>query len=95
MAEVGPAGQLRTPERVQVGVGQPRDQRLPARVQDFGAGVTVRAHLRLTANRDDRSVTHRDRRRERADRVERPDPGTDDRQVSGHPASRARDTRVR
>ena len=84
MAEVDAPGQLRAPERVQVGVGQPGDQRLPARVQDLGARVAVRAHLGLAADGDDRPVADRDRGRERSRRVERPDPGADDREISGH-----------
>ena len=55
-AQVHAAGQLRAPERVQVGVGEPGDQRLPAGVQHLGARVAVGAHLGFAADRDDRPV---------------------------------------
>ena len=54
MAQIDAAGELGAPERVQVGVGQAGDQRLPGGVEDLGARVAVRAHLGLAADRDDR-----------------------------------------
>ena len=54
VAQIGPAGELRAPERMDVGVDQSGDQRLAACVQDLGARVAVRADLGLVADGDDR-----------------------------------------
>ena len=82
VAEIEPAGQFRAPERVDVRVHEPGDERGAARVDDLRARVAVLAHV--VADGHDHAVPHRHGAGERPRRVQRADPGVDDRELSGH-----------
>jgi hypothetical protein len=83
-ARIGALRDLRSPQRVQVAVDEPRHDGRAAAVEHLRARVAGVPHLGVVAHGDDDAVAHRDGRRPRPAGVQRADAGAQEREVGGH-----------